>query len=56
MSARVRRSALTRTLRLVGPDLRPHLLMVAGGTLALMCEVVFRVLEPWPSLDRKSVV
>ena len=48
MSARVRRSALTRTLRLVGPDLRPHLLMVAGGTLALMCEVVFRVLEPWP--------
>ena len=48
MSARVRRSALTRTLRLVGPDLRPHLLMVAGGTLALMSEVVFRVLEPWP--------
>ena len=48
MSARVRRSALTRTLRLVGPDLRPHLLMVTGGTLALMCEVVFRVLEPWP--------
>ena len=48
MSARVRRSALTRPLRLVGPDLRPHLLMVAGGTLALMSEVVFRVLEPWP--------
>ena len=48
MSARVRRSALTRTLRLVCPDLRPHLLMVAGGTLALMSEVVFRVLEPWP--------
>ena len=48
MSARVRRSALTRTLRLVGPDLRPHLLMVTGGTLALMSEVVFRVLEPWP--------
>ena len=48
MTAHVRRSALARTLRLVGPDLRPHALLVAGGTLALLAEVVFRVLEPWP--------
>ena len=48
MTAHVRRSALARTLRLVGPDLRPHALLVAGGTLALLAEGVFRVLEPWP--------
>lgn len=42
------RSAIGRTLRLVGPDVRPHRRLVAGGTLALLLEVVVRILEPWP--------
>ncbi|MDU0349311.1 ABC transporter ATP-binding protein [Actinomyces sp. MRS3W] len=45
---RIRRSALTRTLRLIAPDLRPQRGLVVGGTFALLAEVVFRVLEPWP--------
>ncbi|SDN49324.1 ATP-binding cassette, subfamily B [Actinomyces ruminicola] len=42
------RSALARTLRLVAPNLRPQAGLVAGGTLALLAEVAFRVAEPWP--------
>lgn len=40
--------ALRRTLDLIRPDLGPHRGLMAGGTLALLFEVVFRVLEPWP--------
>lgn len=39
---------LLRTLGLLGPHLGEHKLVLAGGTLALLLEVVFRVLEPWP--------
>ena len=48
MGDRKHRSALARTLRLVGPDLRRQWRLVLAGTLALLFEVVFRVLEPWP--------
>ncbi|WP_202616269.1 MULTISPECIES: ABC transporter ATP-binding protein [unclassified Actinomyces] len=44
----ITRSALSRTLRLVAPDLRPQAKLVAGGTIALLAEVAFRVAEPWP--------
>ena len=40
--------ALSRTLRLVGPDVRPHRSLIAGGIVALLLDVVFRVMEPWP--------
>ena len=40
--------ALSRTLRLVGPDVRPHRGLIAGGIVALLLDVVFRVMEPWP--------
>ncbi len=40
--------ALARTLRLVGPDVRPHRGLIAGGMTALLLDVVFRVMEPWP--------
>ena len=40
--------ALSRTLRLVGPDVWPHKGLIAGGIVALLLDVVFRVLEPWP--------
>lgn len=39
---------MRRTLRLVAPDVRPEKKLIFGGTLALLCEVGFRVLEPWP--------
>lgn len=42
------RSALHRTLGLVRPHLRGHGPLMAGGVVALLFEVVFRVLEPWP--------
>lgn len=42
------RSALRRTLGVIRPHLRPHTPLVAGGSLALLLEVGFRVLEPWP--------
>ncbi len=47
-SPRAHRSPLRRTLRLVAPELRPQRAMICGGFLALMADVVFRVLEPWP--------
>lgn len=48
MAERPRPSALRRTLRVLRPHVRPHTGLVAGGSLALVLEVVFRVLEPWP--------
>ncbi|WP_159500664.1 ABC transporter ATP-binding protein [Microbacterium sp. 18062] len=39
---------LGRTLAMVRPLLRPHRLLLAGGLAALLLEVGFRVLEPWP--------
>ena len=41
-------SSLRRTLRLLRPHLRGHRLLLAGGGAALLLQVVFRVLEPWP--------
>lgn len=43
-----RRSPMRRTLRLVGPDVKPHGWLIVGGTLSLLLDVAFRVLEPWP--------
>ncbi|MDO5053442.1 MAG: ABC transporter ATP-binding protein, partial [Pseudoclavibacter sp.] len=43
-----RRRALLRTLGLLRPELRAQSGLVAAGTLALLFEVAFRVLEPWP--------
>ncbi|MFW5469280.1 ABC transporter ATP-binding protein [Knoellia sp. CPCC 206435] len=40
--------ALRRTIGLVRPHLRDHATLLGGGALALVFEVVFRVLEPWP--------
>lgn len=40
--------ALGRTMALVRPHLKDHKLLVVGGVLALLAEVVFRILEPWP--------
>ncbi|MDO4685807.1 MAG: ABC transporter ATP-binding protein [Corynebacterium sp.] len=39
---------LQRTLQLVTPHIKPERNLIAGGTLALLFEVCFRVLEPWP--------
>lgn len=39
---------LRRTLELVGPHVKPERKLIFGGTLALLFEVCFRVLEPWP--------
>jgi ATP-binding cassette subfamily B protein len=44
----VNRSALRRTLGLIRPHLRPQAPLLGAGALALVLEVVFRVLEPWP--------
>jgi ATP-binding cassette, subfamily B, bacterial len=46
---RVDRGALQRTLAIVRPHLRGHSLLMAGGVTALLFEVIFRVLEPWPT-------
>ncbi|MDO5067254.1 MAG: ABC transporter ATP-binding protein [Propionibacteriaceae bacterium] len=43
-----KRSAMRRSLKLVGPDVSPHRWLIVGGTLSLLLDVVFRVLEPWP--------
>ena len=40
--------ALSRTLGLVRPHVRGQAPLLLGGALALMLEVIFRVLEPWP--------
>ncbi|GAA4515439.1 ABC transporter ATP-binding protein [Brevibacterium yomogidense] len=39
---------MRRTLGIVAPHVRGHRTLMAGGVLALLFEVVFRVLEPWP--------
>ena len=43
-----RLSPLARTLSLVGPDVRPNRGLAVGGIVALLMDVVFRVMEPWP--------
>ena len=40
--------ALRRSLGIVRPHLREHRLLMLGGLVALLAEVVLRVLEPWP--------
>jgi ATP-binding cassette subfamily B protein len=48
VAAVAEQSALRRTLRVIRPHLRPQTTLIAGGSLALLLEVAFRVLEPWP--------
>ena len=48
-STRLRTSALRRTLDLVRPHLAGQRLLLLGGVGLLLLEVVFRVLEPWPT-------
>ena len=45
---RIDPSALRRTLRIVRPHLPRHLLLCLLGLAALLADVLFRVLEPWP--------
>ena len=45
---REHRSPMRQTLRLVGPDAAPQWRLMAGGTVVLLAEVAFRVMEPWP--------
>lgn len=44
----INRKALTSTLRMVWPFVKRHKLLVGLGFLALMGDVLFRILEPWP--------
>ncbi|MDO5740593.1 MAG: ABC transporter ATP-binding protein [Ornithinimicrobium sp.] len=46
---RLNPSALRRTLGLVRPHLAGQRLLLLGGGALLLLEVVFRVLEPWPT-------
>ncbi|UVI35577.1 ABC transporter ATP-binding protein [Brevibacterium spongiae] len=41
-------SALRRTLRIIRPHLGRHTWLIIGGMAALLADVVFRILEPWP--------
>lgn len=41
-------TAFRRTVGTLRPHLRPHRLLMAGGVTALLFEVAFRILEPWP--------
>lgn len=41
-------SPLRRTLGILTPHLNGQKLLMAGGVVVLLCEVAFRVLEPWP--------
>ncbi len=45
---RLEKQPLQRTLGLLRPELAQHRPLMAGGVAALLLEVVFRVLEPWP--------
>ncbi|WP_300343767.1 ABC transporter ATP-binding protein [Nesterenkonia sp.] len=45
---KIHREALLRTLKMVLPFLDQHKLLVGLGFLALLGDVVFRILEPWP--------
>ena len=40
--------SMRRSLKLVAPDIAPHRTLILFGVLALLMEVAFRVLEPWP--------
>lgn len=40
--------ALLWILRLVGPSVRPHHGPIAGDTVTLLLNVVFRAMESWP--------
>lgn len=42
------RRALQRSLRIVRPHLRGKAALIVLGMVALLADVVFRVLEPWP--------
>jgi ATP-binding cassette, subfamily B, bacterial len=42
------RPALRRTVGAVRPHLRPHRKLVAAGLGAMLAQVAFRLLEPWP--------
>lgn len=42
------RQALLRTLGMVWPFVKRHKLLICLGLLALLGDVLFRVLEPWP--------
>ncbi|MDO5098325.1 MAG: ABC transporter ATP-binding protein [Corynebacterium sp.] len=48
MRKRMKKIALRRTLKLIAPDVKPQRKLIVGGVVALLLEVVFRVLEPWP--------
>ncbi|WP_166858628.1 ABC transporter ATP-binding protein [Actinomyces respiraculi] len=39
---------MRQTLSLIRPDAAPHWRLMLGGTAALLAEVGFRALEPWP--------
>ncbi|WP_120004471.1 ABC transporter ATP-binding protein [Nesterenkonia muleiensis] len=47
-STSLNRQALLRTLGMVWPFVKRHKLLVGLGFLALMGDVLFRILEPWP--------
>ncbi|MDN6377987.1 MAG: ABC transporter ATP-binding protein, partial [Brevibacterium aurantiacum] len=40
--------ALKRTLRILTPHLGQHKWLILGGLAARFCDVIFRILEPWP--------
>ncbi len=40
--------SMRRSLKLVALDIAPHRALILFGVLALLMEVAFRVLEPWP--------
>ncbi|WP_370460589.1 ABC transporter ATP-binding protein [Pseudarthrobacter sp. GA104] len=46
--SRPRERPLRRTLAMVRPHLAGHKWLMAGGVTALLFEVAFRILEPWP--------
>lgn len=48
MARRIKKKALARTIDLIAPDVKPQKTLAAGGIVALLFEVAFRVLEPWP--------
>ncbi|WP_206662209.1 ABC transporter ATP-binding protein [Propioniciclava sinopodophylli] len=45
---KIEKRPLQRTLALLRPELGEHRVLMGGGIAALLAEVVFRVLEPWP--------
>lgn len=46
--SKISTSALRRTLRIITPHLGQHKWLIIGGMVALLADVIFRVLEPWP--------